>query len=126
MMPAAKTPVAPEATTSTPTSPLSDPTAALMNDIARLSIDYAEARWQRAWLSVELKARAAVRIAWFALLAVPPGMIAAYLAGHAVAQLLVGWGLSPAASYALVAAAMGLGCVAAFFVAKRTAERWFQ
>jgi hypothetical protein len=105
---------------------LGDPTAELMHDIARLSIDYAETRWQRALLSVEIRARAVVRIAWFALLALPPGLLAAFFAAHAVAQLLIEWGLRPFAAYGLTALVLGGLCVAAVFVAKRTAERWLK
>ena len=103
-----------------------DPTAALMNDIARLSIDYAEARWQRMLLSAELKARAAVRIAWFSLLALPPGTLAVYLGSHALAQQIIVWGLRPPAAYGLVALLMAVLCIGAVLVAKRTTERWFQ
>jgi hypothetical protein len=112
--------------TAPPTKPLGDPTAELMHDIARLSIDYAETRWQRALLSVEIRARAVVRIAWFALLALPPGLLAAFFAAHAVAQLLIEWGLRPFAAYGLTALVLGGLCVAAVFVAKRTAERWLK
>jgi hypothetical protein len=73
---------------------------------------------------VELRARAVVRIAWFSLLALPPGLLAAFFAGHAGAQLLIEWGLTPPAAYGLMALLLAALCVGAILVAKRTAERW--
>jgi hypothetical protein len=112
--------------TAPPTKPLGDPTVKLMHDIAQLSIDYAETRWRRALLLMEIRARAIVRIAWFALLALPSGLLAAFFAAHAVAQLLVEWGLSPFAAYGLTSFVLGGFCAAAVFVAKRTAEKWLK
>ncbi len=103
----------------------SEPTAALMNDIARLSIEYAETRWQRGLLNVELRVRAVARMAWLALLAIPPGMLAAYFASHAMVQVLIAWGMSPAGAYGVMALFNAVLCTTAVIVARKTAERWF-
>lgn len=126
MIDAAKTTEGASVSASPPSLPVADPTVALMNDIARLSIDYAETRWQRALLSGELRARAMMRIAWLSLLALPPGLIAASLAAHAIVQLCVAWGMVPWAAYAVVALFMGSLCVGAILLAKRTAVRWLR
>jgi len=104
----------------------SQPTAALMNDIARLSIEYAETRWQRALLNVELRVGAIARLAWLSLLAIPPGMIAAYFGAHAVVQVLISWGMSPAGAYGVMALFAAVVCGSAVYVAQRTAEKWLK
>lgn len=103
----------------------SAPAGALLNDLAQLSAEYAEARWQRALLNVELRGRAIARIAWLSLLAIPPGMLAAYFAAHAMVQVLITWGMSPAGAYGTMALVMALICGGAVLVARKTAERWF-